>query len=747
MTGATHLGETAGATAEEQIRALLDRTIAMLASPPQYKLGEAKPLATEAAAREAQHRRLAHLFSLSDFEAGILVLCLAAELFPETGELCAVAHNDARLRFPTFQLALRTIAGAHWSATLPQSPLRRWHLIEVGAGDPLLTAPLALAEPVLHFLMSAPALDERLLPLLEPVAPPEVLPFGYRAQAEKLLVLLAEAKEQAVVAHLSGTATRGKHAVAAIASASLGLRLFALDAAQIPAALKDRELVQHMIERDAALLGFALLVDLKHASTAEATAAAQLADSFAGVALLCGEGVPALRHSRLERIAIDRPDPASQQALWNFALGEAATRCNGHVERVATQFSFDYEQILRTGEAVRRQVDCSGDTGAAAGEQLLASCRAGAPGALDVLAQRIEPRAGWQDIMLPEASLEALRAIAAQVRQQGKVLERRGFAAQTTRGLGISALFHGPSGTGKTLAAEVLALDLGLDLWRIDLSQMVSKYIGETEKNLAAIFDAAENTGSILLFDEADALFGRRSEVRDSHDRYANIEVSYLLQRIEAYRGLAILTSNLRANLDTAFMRRITFFVSFPFPDQNLRRCIWEHIFPSAMPAENLDYGKLARLNFAGGNIRNIALNAAYIAADLDQPVRMEHLLAAARRECAKIDRPLTATKAAGEDRDEQRHPCGRGPRGSGKSCALRREPRAFAAAAAHMCLRRPGRDLQKEGSATRTAAQGGPRRSGSPGRGPTRPVSARCPRPGCGIRACARSGGCAGNG
>jgi SpoVK/Ycf46/Vps4 family AAA+-type ATPase len=350
----------------------------------------------------------------------------------------------------------------------------------------------------------------------------------------------------------------------------------------------------------------------------------------------------------VQRIVLDRPDPASQQALWNFVLGDVAARCNGHVERVSTQFSLDYEEILRTGVAVRRRAETAAASEPGAGEQLLASCRAGARGALDVLAQRIAPRASWRDIVLPEAGLESLRAIAAQVRQQGKVLERWGFAAQTSRGLGISALFHGPSGTGKTLAAEVLAHDLGLDLWRIDLSQMVSKYIGETEKNLRAIFDTAENTGSILLFDEADALFGRRSEVRDSHDRYANIEVSYLLQRIEAYRGLAILTSNLRGNLDTAFLRRITFFVSFPFPDQNLRRCIWERIFPSAMPAEQLDYAKLARLNLAGGNIRNIALNAAYIAADLDQPVRMEHLLAAARRECAKIDRPLTTTETGG---------------------------------------------------------------------------------------------------
>jgi len=669
----------------EQFRSLLERTLEFLegraprnsetetpaedvsaagpslADNPQSSSAESastEPLSPELTSPEATHILLARIFALSPFEIGIVLLCFAAELFPETADLCAAAHNEPRLRFPTFQLALRMLAEAHWSATLPLGPLRRWNLIEIGAGESFLTAQLTLAEPVLHFLMGAPALDERLLPLVEAIAPPEVLPSCYRPQAGKLAALLAEAREQSLVAHLTGTATGGKRAVAAIAAASIGMRVYALDAAHLPSARKDRELVQHMLERDAALLGFALLIDVEHSGQersgqehsgpGEAAGAAQFADSFSGVAILCGDGVPALRRSRVERLILDRPDPASQQALWTFALGDAATLCNGHVERVSTQFSLDYEQILRTGAAVRRNVENAAPADAGAGEQLLASCRAGARGALDVLAQRIPPRAGWRDIVLPEAGLESLRAIAAQVRQQGKVLERWGFAAQTSRGLGISALFHGPSGTGKTLAAEVLARDLGLDLWRIDLSQMVSKYIGETEKNLRSIFDAAENTGSILLFDEADALFGRRSEVRDSHDRYANIEVSYLLQRIEAYRGLAILTSNLRANLDTAFLRRITFFVSFPFPDQTLRRSIWERIFPAAMPAENLDYVKLSRLNLAGGNIRNIALNAAYIAADLDQPVRMEHLLTAARRECVKIDRPLTATETGG---------------------------------------------------------------------------------------------------
>ena len=232
------------------------------------------------------------------------------------------------------------------------------------------------------------------------------------------------------------------------------------------------------------------------------------------------------------------------------------------------------------------------------------------------------------------------------MRRRATVYEDWGFAAQSARGLGISALFSGPSGTGKTMAAEVLARELRLDLYRVDLSATVSKYIGETEKNLRRIFDAAEEGGVILLFDEADALFGKRSEVKDSHDRYANIEVGYLLQRMEAYRGLAILTTNLKGSLDSAFLRRIRFVVQFPFPDVIQRTEIWRRVFPARTPASGLDERQLARLNVGGGNIRNIALGAAFLAAEADEPVRMPHLLRAAQVEYAKLEKPLTEAEA-----------------------------------------------------------------------------------------------------
>jgi SpoVK/Ycf46/Vps4 family AAA+-type ATPase len=249
---------------------------------------------------------------------------------------------------------------------------------------------------------------------------------------------------------------------------------------------------------------------------------------------------------------------------------------------------------------------------------------------------------------VPELQRQVLRDIAIHVKQRATVYETWGFATKGTRGLGISALFAGGSGTGKTMAAEVLANELRLDLYRIDLSQVVSKYIGETEKNLRRVFDAAEESGAILLFDEADALFGKRSEIRDSHDRYANIEVSYLLQRMEAYRGLAILTTNFKSALDTAFLRRIRFTVQFPFPDAAQRAEIWRRIFPATTPTRDLDCAKLARLNVTGGNIRNIALNAAFLAADAGEPVQMKHILRAARSEYLKLEKSLTEAEIGG---------------------------------------------------------------------------------------------------
>jgi SpoVK/Ycf46/Vps4 family AAA+-type ATPase len=258
---------------------------------------------------------------------------------------------------------------------------------------------------------------------------------------------------------------------------------------------------------------------------------------------------------------------------------------------------------------------------------------------LDTLAERLDPKATWDDIVLQENIVMLLRQITNQVRQRGKVYEDWGFRKQVSRGLGMVTLFAGESGTGKTMAAEVIANDLRLNLYRIDLSAVISKYIGETEKNLRQLFDAAEDGGAILFFDEADALFGKRSQVKDSHDRYANIETNYLLQRMEAYKGLAILATNMKSGLDDAFTRRLRFIVDFPLPQPIDRQRIWRKVFPPETPVGELNYQRLAEFNLSGGSIYNAALNAAFLAAQDDAPVSMPHVLNAVLIEFRKSDR------------------------------------------------------------------------------------------------------------
>ena len=276
------------------------------------------------------------------------------------------------------------------------------------------------------------------------------------------------------------------------------------------------------------------------------------------------------------------------------------------------------------------------------------SCRAHARSQLDDIARRIEPAAHWDDLVLPERERKTLLAIADQVRHRPTVCGDWGFSEKGERRLGFAVLFAGPSGTGKRLAAEVLATELRLDLYRIDLSAVVGKYIGETEKNLRRIFDAAEAGGAVLLFDEADALFGKRGEVKDSHDRYANIEVNYLLQRMESYRGLAILTTNREEDIDRGFLSRMRFIVRFPFPDAAMRAKIWKRTFPPRTPLDALDFARLAQLEVSGGSIHDIALNAAFLAASSGCGISMGHLKDAARAEYARLDRKPTKAEARG---------------------------------------------------------------------------------------------------
>jgi SpoVK/Ycf46/Vps4 family AAA+-type ATPase len=334
---------------------------------------------------------------------------------------------------------------------------------------------------------------------------------------------------------------------------------------------------------------------------------------------------------------VKKPTPAEQQSAWRKALGNDADSGN-YPAILAGQFNLNTATIRRIADRVMAEPDNNDQIPHG---RLWKACLAGVRPRLDLLAQRLEPKATWDDIVLPQESLDLLYQIADQVRQRNKVYDTWGFRQKMNRGLGINALFTGDSGTGKTMAAEVIANELRLNLFRIDLSGVVSKYIGETEKNLRRLFDAAEDGGAILFFDEADALFGKRSEVKDSHDRYANIEINYLLQRMESYGGLAILATNMKSALDQAFMRRLRFIVNFPFPSLKERKLIIEKVFPPEVPKANLDYDRLARLNLTGGSINNIAINAAFMAASEGTEVTTPLILEAAKSEFRKLERPI----------------------------------------------------------------------------------------------------------
>jgi hypothetical protein len=562
-------------------------------------------------------------FGLSLFERDILLLAAGVELDGAVASLCARAQPTLAIGAPTFSLALAALDDAHWSALSPDRPLRLWRLVVVEPAASLAAAPLRIDERVLHFLAGVQTMAAELRGIARAVeAEPQP------AERTELASRVAAAVREGRRVELSGGDRDGRCGVAALAARELELVALELGARDLPTVAGERLDLARLLERETVLGSFLPTLDAGDAGT-EAVA---LAEALASPCVLVTRD-PLREYRRpIVRIDVGPLRDADRERI----LVEAG-RDRAEAAAAAQQFRLD-PTALRAGAAQL----------AAGNGSLWDALRAQARPSLDDLAQRIEPAAGWDDLVLSPPLVETLRQIAVHVRGRSRVYEEWGFARKSGRGLGISALFAGASGTGKTTAAEILARELELDLYRIDLSAVVSKYIGETEKNLRRVFDAADEGGAILLFDEADALFGRRSEVKDSHDRYANIEVSYLLQRMEAYRGLAVLTTNRRDALDPAFLRRLRFVVQFPFPDTAQRAEIWRRIFPAETPLDGLDPSRLAQVNVPGGTIRNIALSAAFLAADADEPVRMTHVLRAARAEHAKIEKPLTDAEIAG---------------------------------------------------------------------------------------------------
>jgi ATPase family associated with various cellular activities (AAA) len=585
---------------------------------------------------------LSRSFELSDFERDVLLLAVAMELDTRIPALCARAQHDPAAPYPTFALALTTFDRPSWDVLSLERPLRRWQLVDVvqDATRPLTSAPLRADTRIVNYVKGLNALDDRLRALVRAV--PELadgdLSPSQSATVDQLLdVVRREAQNgRSAVVPLLAPDRASVRLVAAGCADRLGLRLLEMDATDLPTGPADRDAFVRLWQRECLLSPVALLLDATDADHAAGLPSLVRAWAESGVGLVflsAREPRPDLRLIAAG-VEVGRPAPAEQRQAWTGALPAGNAEVAG---RLAAQFDLDLPTLRRIAASTS-----AGEDAAALERELWAACLAHTRSALDQLAQRVEPKATWDRLKLPDEQAGLLRQIADQVRHRGTVYDTYHFRDRMNRGLGISVLFAGESGTGKTMAAEVLANDLGLLLYRIDLSSVVSKYIGETEKNLRALFDAAEGGGSILFFDEADALFGKRSEVKDSHDRYANIEVNYLLQRMESFQGLAVLATNLKSSLDTAFLRRLRFIVDFPFPSTRERAAIWRDAFPDGTPVGDLDADHLARLHLTGGSIQNIALNAAFAAAaEPGGTVTMRRVLDAARTELRKLDKPV----------------------------------------------------------------------------------------------------------
>lgn len=600
---------------------------------------------------------LCNLFKLSAFERDILLLCAGVELDPNFEFLIAQAHPNSQRTSTTLSLALTVLNDAYYQILSPKSPLHYWQLISQREGSSFTQSPLQIDRRILCYLLGESAWDEHLSGIVEPVEIETLtsipLPPKYQKIVDQISTLWQTAPPDKIpTIQLCGEAGETKEAIAAAACAQAGRKLSKIDAFVIPSHHKDLQQLIVRWQREALLSNTTLLLDSDEIYLADAARQNAISKFISGTkSPLIISSVSRQQSRKYSPITLDIPKLiyTEQLTIWQETLGSAAPILNGHIEKLACQFNLSPSAIIAAHTTAKSSLaHLNEEEGDALKNALWNACRIQARPHLDDLAQRIVSKAKWDDLVLPEKEIKMLQYIIAQVAHRAKVYSQWGFGAKGERGFGITALFSGSSGTGKTMAAEAIASILGLDLYRIELSAVVSKYIGETEKNLQRIFTAAGGGGAILLFDEADALFGKRTEVKDSHDRHANMEVAYLLQQMEAYQGLAILTTNLPQSLDQAFLRRLRFIVNFPFPDAPARAKIWQGMFPAETPTRGLDFKKLSRLNASGGSIHNITLNAAFIAADANEPVMMKHLLESTKNEYVKIDRLLTDVEVKG---------------------------------------------------------------------------------------------------
>jgi SpoVK/Ycf46/Vps4 family AAA+-type ATPase len=621
---------------------------------------------------------LSRLFDLTPFEEQIVIVCLAPELDAKYAKLYAYLQDDITKRRPTVELILNTLCATPeeaLSARLcfsPQASLLRARILRLAdEGEAVLLArPVKLDERIVNFLLGFDVLEgayaDHVEVNSEPEAPPDLW-IPDELKASLLSAAQAHLQESVLtprklIYQFHGAAGAGRRALAAWLCRQLQTSLAVVDVERVLRRSQDFEETMRLILREALLQpaaiyleNFDCLLGRDEQTSLRLRELARAVGEFTWLTFLATEKAwePAgsfAKHLFLS-VELPMPDMTARAEIWKTLVArDASLEPCVDVEELATKFQLTPGKIESALVAARNYAHLrAGRDAPLTTDDLYYGCRSQSNQKLSALARKLPVNYGWADITLPAGSLAQLREFCAQMRHRRTVYETWGFERQLSSHKGLSALFYGASGTGKTMAVEIIARELRLDAYKIDLSTVVSKYIGETEKNLSEIFREAETSNAILFFDEADALFGKRSEVKDAHDRYANIEINYLLQRIEEFDGMVVLATNLRKNIDEAFFRRMNFAIEFPFPEAADRYRIWKQHFPADAPlAEDIDLNFLAnRINVAGGNVKNIVVNAAFLAAENSGVIHMRHLVRAASREYAKMGRTCTDAEFA----------------------------------------------------------------------------------------------------
>lgn len=601
---------------------------------------------------------LRHTFGLCPFEMDAFLLCLAPSIDLRYEKIYGFLHNDVTCRQASISLILDILAepGGGRLQYLTHfeegAPLLKYHLIEQVI-DPkkspgsFLSQPFTVDKTVVDWLVGHYQPQGAFAPFTHCLLPGDCTPPSEALLSTPQKKELQSQASSDQILNFTGIDHDRIEAACHFIALSRGIPLLRLDLAQLcrSETPSPQTAIEHTL-RDARLIGAIPCFEgwdvLLNTFPAGQELFSLVSHHPALIILISTSPWQAqLNHNDRSILwnTFDMPAFEERRALWQDALTQNHLPLPDNLDLISGQFWLTSNQI-RSCVIAARDISLQQHQ-PLTGDVLLLAARSCSNPHLSTLAREIEPRYSWNDIILPDNEKNILHEIVNTVRCRPQVLDDWGVGKKLTASSGVTILFAGPPGTGKTMAAEVIAAELGLSLYKIELSTIVSKYIGETEKNLEQIFTEAQNSNAILFFDEADAIFGKRSEVKDAHDRYANIEVSYLLQRMEAYDGVTILATNLRSNLDDAFTRRLSYAVDFPFPDEHYRELIWKTLFPPQVPcAENLNFGLMARrFKLAGGSIRNIIVGAAYLAAAEQNQVSMKHLLHSTRRELQKMGR------------------------------------------------------------------------------------------------------------